>query len=176
MAVDQSEVAVSLGVDMPCPRELELEHAHHFLIFRATDDATVGDGVCGTDDFEDSYTYEWTLISRPAGSAASLSGQDAATASVQLIPDLSGDYEVGLVAIDSFGARRAGAQLQTLIIDEGFGTQDTQGRAHLVDAINAIQHDFECILVITHIDELKDEFPIHIEVTKTRAGSAFTVV
>jgi DNA repair protein SbcC/Rad50 len=75
------------------------------------------------------------------------------------------------IAISKLLARRAGAQLQTLVIDEGFGTQDAQGRALLVEAISSIQHDFERILVITHIEELKDLFPARIDVTKTANGS-----
>jgi exonuclease SbcC len=79
------------------------------------------------------------------------------------------------IAISKLLARRAGAQLQTLIIDEGFGTQDSQGRGLLVEAINSIQHDFERIIVITHIDEFKDLFPARIDVVKTSAGSRISV-
>ena len=62
------------------------------------------------------------------------------------------------------------------MIDEGFGTQDAQGRERLVEAINAIQSDFDRLLVITHIDELKDAFPARIQVTKTQQGSQIEVV
>jgi DNA repair protein SbcC/Rad50 len=79
------------------------------------------------------------------------------------------------IALSKLLARRAGAALQTLIVDEGFGTQDTQGRERLVQAITSIQHDFERILVITHIDELKDLFPARIEVEKTVDGSQISV-
>ena len=79
------------------------------------------------------------------------------------------------VALSRLLARRAGAQLQTLIIDEGFGTQDSRGRERLIEAINSIAQDFERILVITHIEELKDAFPVRIEVVKTAEGSQFTV-
>ncbi|MEA3335013.1 MAG: SMC family ATPase [Chloroflexota bacterium] len=75
------------------------------------------------------------------------------------------------IALSKLLARRAGARLQTLIIDEGFGTQDAQGRERLVQAITSIQDDFERILVITHIDELKDQFPTRIDVQKTEEGS-----
>jgi exonuclease SbcC len=44
-----------------------------------------------------------------------------------------------------------------------------------VAAINSIQDDFELILVITHIDELKDAFPARIEITKTAEGSTFSI-
>jgi len=72
-------------------------------------------------------------------------------------------------------AKRAGAPLPTLIIDEGFGTQDNTGMEKLQEAIKSIQDDFEKILVITHMDELKDAFPTRIDVTKTAEGSMISV-
>ena len=62
-----------------------------------------------------------------------------------------------------------------MIIDEGFGTQDSSGRDKLVEAINSIQDDFDKIIVITHIEELKDAFPVRINVVKTEEGSAIVV-
>jgi exonuclease SbcC len=79
------------------------------------------------------------------------------------------------IALSQLLARRAGAQLQTLIVDEGFGSQDAQGREKLVSAINSIADDFRLILIITHIDELKDAFPAQITVTKTGEGSVVEV-
>jgi len=79
------------------------------------------------------------------------------------------------IALSKLLARRAGAQLQMLVIDEGFGTQDAEGRERLVEAITSIQDDFERILVITHIEELKDAFPVRIDVTKTAEGSQISL-
>jgi exonuclease SbcC len=79
------------------------------------------------------------------------------------------------IALSRLLARRVGAPLPTLIIDEGFGTQDSTGMEKLKEAINSIQGDFEKILVITHMEELKDAFPARIEVTKTAAGSTISV-
>ncbi|MFC1846186.1 hypothetical protein ACFLYM_02080, partial [Chloroflexota bacterium] len=79
------------------------------------------------------------------------------------------------IALSKLLVRRAGASLPILIIDEGFGTQDSTGRERLVDAINSIQDDFEKIFVITHLEELKDSFPILINITKTPAGSMIAV-
>ena len=62
-----------------------------------------------------------------------------------------------------------------LVIDEGFGSQDALGRQRLVEAINLVKDDFAKILVITHLDELKDAFPTRIEVEKTDRGSMVTV-
>ncbi|KPL22048.1 MAG: hypothetical protein AMJ93_08100, partial [Anaerolineae bacterium SM23_84] len=79
------------------------------------------------------------------------------------------------IALSKLLARRAGAQLQTLIIDEGFGTQDTDGRQKLVEAINSIKEEFQRIIVITHIEELRDAFPVRIDVYKTAAGSQISL-
>lgn len=80
------------------------------------------------------------------------------------------------LALSRVLAHRAGARLQTLVIDEGFGSQDADGRQRLVEAINLVGAEFEKILVITHLEELKDAFPARIEVTKAPGGSQVQVV
>jgi len=80
------------------------------------------------------------------------------------------------LALSEVLAQRKGARLQTLVIDEGFGSQDAQGRQRLIEAINLVKPDFAKILVITHLDELKDAFPTRIEVEKTGNGSTVRVV
>jgi exonuclease SbcC len=80
------------------------------------------------------------------------------------------------LALSEVLTQRAGARLQTLVIDEGFGSQDNQGRQRLVEAINLVRADFAKVLVITHIEELKDAFPTRIEVQKTLRGSTVTVI
>ena len=80
------------------------------------------------------------------------------------------------LALSEILAQRKGARLQTLVIDEGFGSQDAQGRQRLIEAINLVKHDFAKILVITHLDELKDAFPNRIEIEKTERGSSVKVI
>ncbi|MBI5933317.1 MAG: SMC family ATPase [Chloroflexi bacterium] len=80
------------------------------------------------------------------------------------------------LALSEVLAGRKGARLQTLVIDEGFGSQDALGRQRLIEAINLVRPDFAKILVITHLDELKDAFPTRIEVEKTGNGSTVRVV
>ncbi len=79
------------------------------------------------------------------------------------------------IALSKLLARRAGAPLPTLVIDEGFGTQDSAGLEKLKEAINSIQDDFDKIIVITHIEELKDAFPTRIDVIKTAQGSTLSI-
>lgn len=80
------------------------------------------------------------------------------------------------LALSRVLAQRAGARLQTLVIDEGFGSQDAQGRQRLIEAINIVRHEFKKVLVITHMEELKEAFPARIEVEKTLQGSTVRVI
>lgn len=81
------------------------------------------------------------------------------------------------IALSKLLARRAGTRLQTLVIDEGFGTQDAEGLQNMVEAIQAVREDFEKILVVTHLDALRDAFPVRIEVTKyPEVGSRWRIV
>ena len=79
------------------------------------------------------------------------------------------------ISLSKLLAHRSGAPLPTLFIDEGFGTQDADGLDKLIGAIKAIQDDFQKIIVITHIDNLKEAFESRIEVVKTSDGSTFSV-
>jgi exonuclease SbcC len=80
------------------------------------------------------------------------------------------------LALSRMLAHRAGARLSTLVIDEGFGSQDAEGRQRLIEAINYVRDEFSMIIVITHLEELKDAFSARIEVTKETNGSQVKVV
>lgn len=81
------------------------------------------------------------------------------------------------IALSKLLAHRAGTRLRSLIIDEGFGTQDAQGLEYLIEALQGIQEDFEKIIVVTHLDRLKNAFPARIEVVKhPDIGSQFEVL
>lgn len=80
------------------------------------------------------------------------------------------------LALSRILAQRTGGTLQTLIIDEGFGSQDEAGCDRLVAAIEAVAQDFACILVITHMPKLKEAFSTVIEVSKTDKGSQVQLV
>jgi len=81
------------------------------------------------------------------------------------------------IALSKLLTRRAGTKLRTLVMDEGFGTQDEEGIDNLVQAIQSIRDDFDKILVITHLESLKDAFPVRIEVTKLpEIGSRFEII
>jgi len=80
------------------------------------------------------------------------------------------------IAISKLLARRANTSLQTLIIDEGFGSQDEEGLAHIMDALHKIQDDFAKIIVVSHLPSMKDQFPIHFMVEKSAHGSSVRIM
>jgi len=88
-------------------------------------------------------------------------------------------FKIDLVtrlALSKVLSRRAGAKLQFLIIDEGFGSLDTTSRDIVVQAINGIKGEFKKILVVTHLEDLKNLFPTRIEVNKDEEGSHLEMV
>jgi exonuclease SbcC len=80
------------------------------------------------------------------------------------------------IALSKLLSQRMGVPLPTLFIDEGFGTQDAAGRERIIDTITSIQDQFEKIIVITHLEDLKNLFDVHIQVEKLPAGSRFELV
>lgn len=79
------------------------------------------------------------------------------------------------IAISKLLARRAGTSLQTLIIDEGFGSQDEEGLSKIMDILYAIQDDFEKIIIVSHLPSMKDQFPVHFIVSKGPQGSKVSI-
>lgn len=80
------------------------------------------------------------------------------------------------IAISKLLARRAGTALQTLIIDEGFGSQDEEGLGHIMDALHKIQDDFSKIIIVSHLPAMKDQFPVQFFIEKGVQGSTVSII
>ncbi len=81
------------------------------------------------------------------------------------------------IALSQLLAERSGVRVRFLVIDEGFGTQDQAGMQNLIQAIGKVQEDFDKILVITHLRDVKEAFPVRIEVRKRPGvGSHFRLI
>ena len=86
-------------------------------IANAGNDETVHPGTTvtlngsGSTDPEENYplTYAWSIVSKPSGSAATLSGAD--TVSPSFVPDKLGDYIVELIVTDNLDASSAADQV-----------------------------------------------------------------
>lgn len=79
------------------------------------------------------------------------------------------------IGLSKLLAHRAGAKLETLVIDEGLGSLDDDGLQQLRECLGALQQEFKLVLVVTHVDAMKHTFPHQIVVTKDSTGSSVTV-
>lgn len=64
--------------------------------------------------------------------------------------------------------------IDTMFIDEGFGTLDEEALTKAVDALVEIMESGRMIGVISHVKELKEIFPAILEVKKTKEGHSQT--
>jgi exonuclease SbcC len=80
------------------------------------------------------------------------------------------------IALSKLLARRAGTSLQTLIIDEGFGSQDDDGLNNIMDCLHRIQDDFAKVIIVSHLPGMKEQFPVHFMVEKGPSGSLVKIL
>ncbi len=80
------------------------------------------------------------------------------------------------VGLSTLMAQRAGARCELLVLDETCAPLDVRGREQFVEAVGKIADRFATVLVVTHCDDLKDQFPCRIEVSKDADGSKVEVM
>ena len=75
-------------------------------------------------------------------------------------------------------ARRSGykGKIETLIIDEGLSALDEEGRQATIEILRQLRKRFRKILVISHLDEVKDAFETRLIVSKTASGQSIAEV
>jgi exonuclease SbcC len=70
---------------------------------------------------------------------------------------------------------RAGDALESLFLDEGFGTLDPETLDVVVQAIEALHGGQRLVGVVTHISELAERLPARVEVGRSAAGATLTL-
>ncbi|MDJ1137704.1 SMC family ATPase [Streptomyces iconiensis] len=101
----------------------------------------------------------WTGAERDT---ATLSGGETFFASLALALGLAD------VVTDEAG----GTRLETLFIDEGFGSLDEQTLDEVLDVLDGLRERDRCVGIVSHVADLRRRVPAQLEVTKSRAGSA----
>ncbi|MET7641487.1 SMC family ATPase [Streptomyces sp. NPDC005438] len=64
-----------------------------------------------------------------------------------------------------------GARLETLFIDEGFGSLDEQTLDEVLDVLDALRSQDRSVGIVSHVPDLRQRIPAQLEVTKSRSGS-----
>ena len=103
---------------------------------------------------------------------------DAYTGTARPVETLSGgesflaslSLALGLAAVVKNTA--GGIKLDTIFIDEGFGTLDSETLDIAMNALTDLQIGGRLVGIISHVDELKRRVPVRLEVVKTKTGSS----
>jgi exonuclease SbcC len=125
---------------------------------------TVAAGARGTRgglalDVLDDYSGQ----ARPA---KTLSGGESFLASLSLALGLA----------DVVSAEAAGAQIDTLFVDEGFGTLDAATLEEVMGTLDELRAGGRVVGLVSHVDELRQRIPMQLRVRKARTGSTLEFV
>lgn len=93
--------------------------------------------------------------------AKTLSGGESFLASLALALGLA----------DVVAAATGGAQLDTLFIDEGFGTLDSETLDVVMNTLDGLRAGGRVVGVVSHVEELRQRIPTRLHVYKSRTGS-----
>ena len=101
---------------------------------------------------------EFTSTTRPV---ETLSGGESFLASLSLA--------LGLADVVQNNA--GGIKLDTIFIDEGFGSLDSDTLDLTIRALNDLKKDGRLVGIISHVEELKQQIRVKLEVIKGKNGS-----
>lgn len=76
------------------------------------------------------------------------------------------------LAISRMIMERSGSQMNFLVLDEIFGSQDQSRKRNILETLGQLQKQFRQILLITHIDDVKDNVTAVLKVTEKEDGSS----
>lgn len=138
-------------------RLVRMSRGRYQLVRR--EDPSKGNKASGLElDVADTYTGK-------NRSVATLSGGESFMAALSLALGLS----------DVVQAYAGGIQLDTLFIDEGFGSLDQDALDQAISMLSELQMGGRMIGVISHVSELKEQMPVRLEVSASRHGSTVEV-
>jgi exonuclease SbcC len=98
--------------------------------------------------------------------AKTLSGGESFLASLSLALGLA----------DVVAAETGGALLDTLFIDEGFGTLDADTLDQVMNTLDELRAGGRVVGLVSHVEELRQRIPVQLRVRKARTGSTTELI
>ena len=77
---------------------------------------------------------------------------------------------------DAVQAQAGGVAMDTLFIDEGFGSLDADTLEEVMGVLAALQDDGRLIGLVSHVESMKLQIPHRIQVQKSQAGSKVNII
>jgi exonuclease SbcC len=68
-----------------------------------------------------------------------------------------------------------GADLDTLFVDEGFGSLDADTLDDVMDTLDSLRDGGRVVGVVSHVAEMRDRIPTQLLLSKSRRGSAVAI-
>lgn len=103
-------------------------------------------------------TDSFTGVARPV---KTLSGGEIFLASLSLALGLS----------DVVQSYAGGVKLDTILVDEGFGSLDSESLDSAIQTLIDLQKSGRLVGIISHVAELRERIPVRLEITPTKRGS-----
>ncbi len=104
---------------------------------------------------------DWTGESRDP---ATLSGGETFVVSLALALGLA----------DVIAHEAGGSELDTLFVDEGFGSLDAETLDQVLDTLDSLRDGGRVVGVVSHVAEMRDRIPTQLHVSKRRLGSTLS--
>jgi exonuclease SbcC len=121
------------------------------------------------------------LAARGARSGLGLRVQDLWTGQTRDTSTLSGgeafmaSLALALGLADAVREESGGFDLQTLFVDEGFGTLDDESLEQVMGVLDGLREGGRAVGVVSHVAELRSRIPCQVTVHKTESGSTVRV-
>jgi exonuclease SbcC len=157
---------------------LRMRLSSYVLAARLVEIATLANERLGTmSDGRYSLEYTDARAAKGARSGLGLLVRDAWTGMTRETSSLSGgeafmaSLALALGLGDAVRAEAGGFDLQTLFVDEGFGSLDEDSLEQVMAVLDTLREGGRAVGIVSHVTELRARIPQQLEVIKARNGS-----